>query len=84
MVQLIWILPIVYGKFTKIKNKNGGTAMERIGRKNQTFIIEIKGTENQSWQGCITWMDTNKKECFRSALEMIKLIDSTLNENEEV
>ena len=63
---------------------SGGIAMEQIRRKNQTFIIEIKGTENQAWQGCITWTDTNKKECFRSALEMIKLIDSTLNENEEV
>ena len=83
MVRSIWILPVVYGKFTKIKDKRG-IAMEQIRRKNQTFIIEIKGTENQSWQGCITWTDTNKKECFRSALEMIKLIDSSLNENEEV
>ena len=58
--------------------------MEQIRRKNQTFIIEIKGTEKQSWQGCITWTDTDKKECFRSALEMIKLIDSTLHDNEEV
>lgn len=47
--------------------------------KSQTFIIEIKSRENSSWQGCITWTDTNKVECFRSALEMIKLIDSTLD-----
>uniref|UniRef100_UPI00405709AD hypothetical protein n=1 Tax=Acetatifactor sp. TaxID=1872090 RepID=UPI00405709AD len=45
----------------------------------QSFVIEVKSQENHSWQGTITWVEGKQKEHFRSALEMIRLIDSTLN-----
>lgn len=44
----------------------------------QSFVVSIKGTENHSWQGTITWVNGKKSENFRSALELIKLIDSAL------
>ena len=44
----------------------------------QSFVIEIKSQENHTWQGTITWVEGKKKECFRSALEMMRLIDSTI------
>lgn len=45
-----------------------------------TFIINIQYRENATWQGKIVWADKNKTQYFRSALEMMKLIDSALNE----
>ena len=44
----------------------------------QSFVIEIKSQENHTWQGTITWVEGKKKECFRSALEMMRLMDSTI------
>ena len=49
----------------------------------QSFVIEIKSQENHSWQGTITWVEGTKKENFRSALELIRLIDSTLSQEKD-
>ena len=42
-----------------------------------TFLVRIQYRQNASWQGHVTWVDKNKTVPFRSALELIKLIDST-------
>ncbi|MDD3369763.1 MAG: hypothetical protein PHP50_12935 [Lachnospiraceae bacterium] len=47
---------------------------------NQSFVVNIKGQENHSWQGTLTWVEGKKQENFRSALELLKLIDSALEE----
>ena len=44
------------------------------------FMVQILDTQNATWQGVVTWTETGRKEPFRSALELIKLIDSTLLE----
>ena len=44
----------------------------------QTFLVEVVDQQNASWQGSVTWMNKGKKEHFRSALELIRLMDSTL------
>lgn len=44
----------------------------------QTFIIDIKGSHNNTWQGTILWVQRQKKESFRSTLELIKLLDSAV------
>ena len=49
-----------------------------LGNSSQSFVIEVKSQENHTWQGTITWVEGKKKENFRSALELIRLIDSTL------
>jgi len=51
-------------------------------KKKSVFFIQITSTQNASWQGTITWADGRKAENFRSALELIKLIDSAVSENE--
>ena len=48
-----------------------------------TFIIRVQHRQNSSWQGRITWMDQNKTVYFRSALEMVKLIEGALPVQEE-
>lgn len=49
-----------------------------LGNSTQSFVIEVKSQENSTWQGTITWVEGKKKENFRSALELMRLIDSTL------
>lgn len=52
--------------------------METNRNISQSFVIEVKSQENHSWQGTITWVEGKRKEYFRSALEMIRLMDSAL------
>lgn len=47
-------------------------------KKGNSFMITIKDQQNDTWQGTITWIEKQKEQGFRSALEMIKLIDSTM------
>lgn len=49
----------------------------------QKFVIDICCRENHTWQGSIHWVNENKKEYFRSVLEMIRLIDSAMQDEEE-
>lgn len=44
-----------------------------------TFIIRVQHRQNSSWQGLVTWMEENKTVSFRSALELIKIIDEVVS-----
>lgn len=46
-----------------------------------TFIIRVQHRQNSTWQGEIIWTEENKKQHFRSALELIKLMDEALSGN---
>ncbi len=53
-------------------------------RKNtKTFIIQVKGTENGTWQGTVDWVEEKEKIAFRSVLELIRLMDSAISIQEE-
>lgn len=52
-------------------------------KHNPTFIVEVKGTKNNSWQGVLTWGDEQKKQPFRSTLELLRLLDSTIEMEDE-
>ena len=52
-------------------------------KRSGTFVVHIKCCENATWQGDVTWAVENKKESFRSALELIRLIDGALDMSEE-
>ena len=47
-----------------------------------TFIVHVRYRQNATWQGDILWAEKKKKLYFRSALELLKLIDSALDEEE--
>jgi len=47
------------------------------------FIVNVKCRQNASWQGTIKWLDKNEEKQFRSALEMLKLMDEALSESNE-
>jgi len=52
--------------------------MEERSSKPTSFFIEIRYQQHQTWQGTITWLEMKKKVNFRSALELIRLMDSAL------
>ena len=64
--------------------------MNRHQGEKATFVVRIQYRQNASWQGQVTWAEKNQTVPFRSALELLKLIDSTeaspeesWNQNEE-
>ena len=44
-------------------------------KKTETFILNIYDRQNATWQGSVTWVDKKEKQQFRSALELLKLIE---------
>lgn len=46
----------------------------------KTFVVQILNQQNATWQGLITWTEGQKTQSFRSALELIRLIDSAVEE----
>ena len=55
--------------------------MEEKGIQNGTFIVEVKCMEKDTWQGKVTWAEKNRSQYFRSALELLKLMDRALLDN---
>lgn len=54
---------------------------EREGREElAVFRIQILFREHYTWQGRLTWQNQNKEFVFRSALELIQLLDEILSE----
>ena len=47
-----------------------------------TFIVEIQHQQNGTWQGKVTWAEGGRKEVFRSALELMKMMDTAINADE--
>ena len=65
-------------------SENGIIDSQRdIGSTKGTFEISVKFMQNSTWQGQIYWIEKNQKQNFRSALEMLKLMDEALNDDNE-
>ena len=52
-----------------------------VGHK-ASFIVRVTSRQNATWQGSISWTERGVTKHFRSALELIKLIASALDEEE--
>lgn len=49
-----------------------------------TFIVQVKYRQNSTWQGQVIWAEEEKKVYFRSALELLRLIDdATMQKQKE-
>ena len=46
--------------------------------KMATFVVHVMYRQHSTWQGSVTWAETGEKANFRSALELIKLMDSAV------
>ena len=47
-----------------------------------TFIVKIQRRENSTWQGEVTWVEKKETKFFRSALELLKMIDGATEDTE--
>ncbi len=43
-----------------------------------TFAVRVMFRQNASWQGTVTWLEGERTENFRSALELLLLMDGVL------
>lgn len=46
--------------------------------KRATFAVRVIFRQNATWQGSVTWLEGGREESFRSALELVLLMDSAL------
>lgn len=46
----------------------------------KTFIVNILNDQNATWQGTVDWVGQKKTQSFRSALELLRLLDSAMGE----
>ncbi len=49
-------------------------------RDRGTFIVKIISQQNATWQGTVTWVEEQQTQSFRSALELLKMIDGVVND----
>lgn len=79
----------IHGQAHSCRKKEGMTRvlkdeelLERHGELG-TFVIRVQHRQHSSWQGRVTHLDSNKTVYFRSVLELIKIVDGTLDEEEQ-
>ena len=53
--------------------------MAKNSTQRQTFAIKITHNEHHSWQGVITHFETGEAFTFRSAMEMLLLMNTILD-----
>ncbi len=79
----------IHGRIHSCQKKEG---MARVMKDDEllqkhgdigTFVIRVQHRQHSSWQGRVTYLEEDKSVYFRSALELIKIIDGTLDEAEK-
>lgn len=66
-------------KSEKVKKMEKEELMEKKGEKG-TFIVKVEYRQNATWQGDVIWAEKKESKKFRSALELLKIIDSAVDE----
>ena len=62
----------------KMARKLSDEEMLKNNGEKGTFIIRVEQRQHSSWKGRVTWVEEGKTENFRSALELLKMIDGAL------
>ena len=79
MVRVLeWLLNCV---ITYLGKKGIFMNKPRHLKSKNTFIVKLDSLQRDTWQGEIVWADENRTERFRSALELIKLMDEAMNKS---
>jgi hypothetical protein len=71
-----------YKKSKQISKKAEKIVDDSIVSQNEktTFVVNVQYRRNSSWQGTITWVEQDRTRSFRSALEMLKLMEEASNQ----
>jgi hypothetical protein len=62
--------------------KTSGDNMREQRNSVNKFLIVVEDRQNATWQGTITLPEQNRTVYFRSVLELIKLMDETISDNQ--
>lgn len=57
------------------------TAGYKNGEK-ATFVVHVEYRQNSTWQGNVTWIEQGETKNFRSALELMIMMESALDQEE--
>ncbi len=55
-----------------------------VANKKETFIVKVEYYQNKTWQGQVVWAEQNRSVRFRSALELLKLLDEATTTGEMI
>lgn len=64
-------------------NYAGAQVREEEQDAQATFMVHIQYRQNASWQGTVQWLEGKRTQNFRSALELILLLDEALPNSED-
>lgn len=59
----------------KVKEIMEDDLQDLMQNSKTTFVVNVQYRQNATWQGTITWAEQNRTKHFRSALEMLKLME---------
>lgn len=62
------------------KPKGAGSEADGPAGALATFTVRVLFRQNTSWQGSVVWEETGREENFRSALELLLMMDGALKE----
>jgi hypothetical protein len=48
-----------------------------------TFIVKINSRQRDTWQGEVIWAEEDKRQRFRSTLELMKLMNEAMTKANE-
>lgn len=51
-------------------------------RHKNTFVVKVEYSQRGTWQGKVIWAEENRAVRFRSALELIRLMDEVIRKEE--
>lgn len=55
---------------------------ERKNGEKATFVVHVEYRQNSTWQGNVTWIEQGETKNFRSALELMVMMESALSQEE--
>lgn len=62
------------------KNAKASVGAKKTGRPD-TFIVDVKFRKNATWQGTVSMKASGREVNFRSALELMKIMDQAIESN---
>ena len=64
--------------------KNIALEEREVPCEKPTFIVKVQYRQNASWQVSIEWVEGGLEKKFRSTLELIKLMDDAISDQESI
>ena len=62
----------------KVQQRHGIRNIQGKSGKLGTFVVQIAYRQNATWQGQVVIVESNSKESFSSAMELIKIMSNSL------